>query len=327
MGVISEIVEEIQRFGNSITDIKNAITAKGVTSQGKLPLFAAEIAQITTADSEDKKVVDAIIAKRYPGLSRKPYNINYINSYIDRFALAAAKDITKYEDNKFKVAGTKIYEGRVVINYTKKNNSTGTVTLTKNNLVSEVISDVTKYTLYYEDEYGNNTGTNTVEVNEDLIEKLYGNEPHYTPNHDNIKECYFDKIGGDWGLIVNVDKTPDGKSSIFIDDVKPYLDKLNAYSAEEIRKALPDGLIIYLRQDNSSQYFKNICLFSFNYGDKFNIVLYYDSDIKQDTTIIFKLNNQDIAVINRWQVTQQVDHNENCTVTLKPDRTITKTAG
>ena len=327
MGVVSEIVEEIQKFGNSITDIKNAITAKGVTSQGKLPLFAAEIAQITTADSENKKVVDAIIAKRYPGLSRKPYNINYINSYIDRFALAAAKDITKYEDNKFKVAETKIYEGRVVINYTKKDNPTGTVTLTKNNLVSEVISDVTKYTLYYEDEYGNNTGTNTVEVNEDLIEKLYGNEPHYTPNNNNIKECYFNKIGEEWVLIVNIDKTPDNRRSVFVDAVKPYLDKLNAYSAAEIKKALPNGLIMYLQQDNSSQYFNNIGFFLFNYGDKFNIVLYYNSDIKQDTAVIFKLNNQDISVINRWQVTQQVDPNENCTVTLKTDRTITKVAG
>lgn len=324
MGVISEIVEEIQKFGTSITDIKNAITAKGVISQGKSPLFAAEIAQIATADSEDKKVVNAIIAKRYPGLSRKPYNINYINYYISNFVLAAAKDITKYEDNKFKVAETKIHEGKVVINYTKKDNSTGTVTLTKNNLVSEVIPDVTKYTLYYEDEYGNNTGTNTVEVNEDLIEKLYGNEPHYTPNSDNIKECYFDKLGSSWGLIVNIDKTPDNRSSVFIDAVKPYLDKLNAYSAKEISKALPIGLIMYLQQDNSSQYFNNIGFFSFNYGDKFNIILYYNSDIKRDTAITFRLDNQNIKVVNRWNVILDVFPNENCTVTLKTDGTVTK---
>ena len=58
--IIDDIVTEVTKIHNSINAIKEALKAKGVTSEGKLSKFAEEIKSITTAAPINENILAAV---------------------------------------------------------------------------------------------------------------------------------------------------------------------------------------------------------------------------------------------------------------------------
>ena len=66
--IINDLMGELDKFGGHITQIRDAIQSKGVTSEGKFSKFAEEIYQITTGSQYDI-FASAIESAKYKGYS------------------------------------------------------------------------------------------------------------------------------------------------------------------------------------------------------------------------------------------------------------------
>lgn len=84
--IIDDIVTEVTKIQNSINAIKEALKAKGVTSEGKLNKFAEEIKSITTAAPINENILAAVNSMLNLGFEEEEV-AKSINDYIKSHAL------------------------------------------------------------------------------------------------------------------------------------------------------------------------------------------------------------------------------------------------
>lgn len=84
--IIDDIVTEVTKIQNSINAIKEALKAKGVTSEGKLNKFAEEIKSITAAAPINEAILTAVNSMLNLGFTEEEV-AKSINDYIKSHAL------------------------------------------------------------------------------------------------------------------------------------------------------------------------------------------------------------------------------------------------
>ena len=84
--IIDDIVTEVTKIQNSINTIKEALKAKGVTSEGKLNKFAEEIKSITAAAPINETILAAVNSMLNLGFTEEEV-AKSINDYIKSHAL------------------------------------------------------------------------------------------------------------------------------------------------------------------------------------------------------------------------------------------------
>lgn len=84
--IIDDIVTEVTKIQNSINAIKEALKAKGVTSEGKLSKFAEEIKSITAAAPINETILAAVNSMLNLGFTEEEV-AKSINDYIKSHAL------------------------------------------------------------------------------------------------------------------------------------------------------------------------------------------------------------------------------------------------
>lgn len=84
--IIDDIVTEVTKIQNSINAIKEALKAKGVTSEGKLNKFAEEIKSITAAAPINENILAAVNSMLNLGFTEEEV-AKSINDYIKSHAL------------------------------------------------------------------------------------------------------------------------------------------------------------------------------------------------------------------------------------------------
>ena len=84
--IIDDIVAEVTKIQNSMNAIKEALKAKGVTSEGKLNKFAEEIKSITAAAPINENILAAVNSMLNSGFTEEEV-AKSINDYIKSHAL------------------------------------------------------------------------------------------------------------------------------------------------------------------------------------------------------------------------------------------------
>ena len=84
--IIDDIVAEVTKIQDSMNAIKEALKAKGVTSEGKLNKFAEEIKSITAAAPINENILAAVNSMLNSGFTEEEV-AESINDYIKSHAL------------------------------------------------------------------------------------------------------------------------------------------------------------------------------------------------------------------------------------------------
>jgi hypothetical protein len=336
VSVVQEIVAEINKIYDAMLKVKAAIESKGVASEGKLLKFADEIAkiQVSSGNSAAEEVVEYLKSKNYPGFSTVPYREGWKNNFYD-FSIPSGEGLIEYDKNTGKLKIKSGYErylwgGKVVINYTNEDETTGTVELTETHLESESLMSISKYEVEYVNEYGRSIGKMEVAVIRDVISALYKDVAPYSNTLEGISSCQFKKTAsGKWYLDVVLEKTDTLLSLKLM--CSNYLDKIRYADTkywDGIKGEFKDGFDIYYTYKDGSDYVDNM-EFS-NMGNYFDTTfslwrLHLNFDIKAKTKLKCRANyRMNVEIITDDNNKMTLAQYEDVIVTINTDKTMTK---
>ena len=335
MSVVQEIVAEINKIYDAMLKVKAAIESKGVTSEGKLLKFADEIAkiQVSGGNSEAEEVVEYLKSKNYPGFSTTPYREGWKNNFYG-FSILSGEILSEYDKKtgKFKIKNgyeRYLWGGKVIINYTNEDETTGTVELTETHLESESLMSVSKYEVEYVNEYGRSVGKSEVMVIRDVIVYLYKNIAPYNNALEGISSCQFKKsVSGKYYLDVVLEKTD------MIEKIKltcdNYLNRL-LYAPndliKDIKEEFKDGFDINYTYKDGSNYvdkaeFSNIGSYFRNFFSSMRLHINFDIKATTEVEVLYN-NTMTIEIITDENNKITIDGDYNKVVTINTDKTMT----
>lgn len=335
MSVVQEIVAEINKIYDAMIKVKAAIESKGVTSEGKLLKFADEIAkiQVSSGNSEAEEVVEYLKSKNYPGFSTTPYREGWKNNFYV-FNIPTGNSLSEYDKKtgKFKIKSgyeKYLWDGKVIINYTNEDKTTGTVELTETHLESASLMSVSKYEVEYVNEYGRSVGKSEVTVIRDVIAHLYKDIAPYNNALEGISSCQFKKnASGKYYLDVVLEKTD------MIEKIKltcdNYLNKLLYASNDfmnDIKEEFKDGFDIYYTYKDGSNYvdkaeFNNIGSYFRSFFSSIRLHLNFDIKATTEVEVLYN-NSMTIEIITDENNKVTLDGDYNKVVTINTDKTMT----